>query len=69
VPFSRIREVSFRKIRGGTWPPPVWGVYLVQFDEQTVRVDRSSDQDKMFTLANYLADFLRVKLVEEQHSF
>lgn len=64
VPFSRIREVSFRKIRGGTSPPPVWGVFLVLFDDQAVRVDRSSDQEKIFALANYLTDFLRVKLVE-----
>ena len=64
IPFSRIQAVSFRKVRGGTWPPPVWGVYLALFDEQNVRVDRSSDHEKMFALASYLADFLRVDIVQ-----
>jgi hypothetical protein len=64
LPFSRVRAVSFRKIRGGDQPPPVWAVSLLLFDEQTVRVDRSSDHERMFTLASYLADFLRVGLVE-----
>jgi hypothetical protein len=64
IPFSRIQAVNFRKVRGGTWPPPVWGVYLLLFDDQNLRVDRSSDHEKMFALANYLAEFLRVEIVE-----
>lgn len=64
IPFSRIHAIGFRKVRGGDWPPPVWGVYLLLFDERRIRVDRSSDQEKMFTLASYLADFLRVDIVE-----
>ena len=64
IPFSRIRSVSFNKIRGGEWATPVWGVYLILFDDQRVRVDRSSDREKLYTLANYLTDFLRVGMVE-----
>ena len=64
VPFSRIQSVSFRKIRGGEQPPPVWGVYLLLFDGESVRVDRSSDQEKMFALASHLANFLQVRLVQ-----
>ena len=62
VPFSRIQAIRFRRIRGGV--TPVWGVYLMLFDEQIIRLDRSSDHDKMSALANYLADFLRVEIVE-----
>jgi len=62
VPFSRIQAVGFRRIRGGV--ASVWGVYLMLFDEQQIRVDRSSDHDKMQALANYLAGFLRVEIVE-----
>ncbi len=64
LPFSRIRAVSLHKIRGGDWPPPVWGVYLLLFDGETVRVDRSSDQEKMLALAGHLANFLQVRLVQ-----
>lgn len=63
IPFSRVHSIGLRKVRGGDWPPPVWGVYLLLFDEQLIRVDRSSDREKMFTLASYLADFLRVEVV------
>ena len=61
VPFSRIQGIRFQRIRGGV--TPVWGVYLMLFDEQQIRIDRSSDHDKMSALANYLADFLRVEII------
>jgi hypothetical protein len=64
VPFSRIQAVGFRQVRDCSQPVSIWGVFLLPFDGEAIALDRASDQDKMFTLANHLAHFLQVDMMQ-----
>lgn len=64
VPFSRIYAVGLRKIGESSWSAPIWSVHLLLRDGQNIRLDRASDREKMFALANYLASYLRVDILE-----